>query len=89
MTMAVATQKSHPEPPSTVLTETVLGNGCNTENTLLGTKKEKKKKTEKGREWGWCGVDRARGFLSASGHLCSIIVIVISDSRVLMEALKT
>lgn len=47
MTMAVATQMSHPEPPPTVLTEMILGNGCNMETIPSGTKKEEKK-TEEG-----------------------------------------
>lgn len=48
MTMAVANQKSYPEPPSIVLTEILLGKGCNIETIPSGTKKEEKK-TEKGR----------------------------------------
>lgn len=46
MTMAVATQKSHPEPPSTVLREMILENGCNMETIPSGTKKEEKKTEE-------------------------------------------
>lgn len=52
VTKAVATQNSHLEPPSLVTTETLLGNGCNVETILSGTKKEEKK-TEKGRGWEW------------------------------------
>jgi hypothetical protein len=42
MTTAVATQISHPEPPSLVLTETLFGNGCNMESVLSWPKKVEK-----------------------------------------------